>query len=516
MKITKRQLRQIIEGYNSMSDSGKALAQRAKRQFAKDYPSVKVGIDTREGWLTVDGKKAVNMSQASGSPMELEDVVDKMKQAYLGHPMAESSKSTIKYNADDALKGDQTKLPDKLQKGIIDAEEDEEKVEEGNLTEKQIRKIVREIAASVAHPRDNLGKNIADVDFPIVVGYDLNGQMQSEIAYSQDELDEILDYLAPLGGGKGVPYSLDSLSDMEPQDRPVGAEIEQLAAGKIIVTKSQLRKLIREAGLWDNVHAKRKEGRPAAKKGEKGYPDEKSWKAAQEADDSDEQPLEEAENPCWDGYGPGAKSGKKTKKGKGGKRVPNCELQEDDEETLEEAMLYHIDAGVGVDQNAYRPGSTAFFALFREARRQFYEGTYKPKSEDEYELLEDLDIGEFALYEGVWVPLDYPIMEGNEEHLNEAEYQGKKVELNKPIRGGDGAYVYVNSGKKDKDGKIKVKKVSFGSSMPDAMGDNEAHRKRRKSYGDRHNCSDKDDKTKAGYWSCRATKFFGRDISGWW
>ena len=32
--------------------------------------------------------------------------------------------STIKYNADDALKGDQTKLPDSLQKGIIDAEED--------------------------------------------------------------------------------------------------------------------------------------------------------------------------------------------------------------------------------------------------------------------------------------------------------------------------------------------------------------------------------------------------------
>ena len=41
--------------------------------------------------------------------------------------------------------------------------------------------------------------------------------------------------------------------------------------------------------------------------------------------------LEEAKNTCWDGYSPGAKSGKKTKKGKGGKRVPNCELQEDDE-----------------------------------------------------------------------------------------------------------------------------------------------------------------------------------------
>ena len=81
---------------------------------------------------------------------------------------------------------------------------------------------------------------------------------------------------------------------------------------------------------------------------------------------------------------------------------------------------------------------------------------------------------------------------------------------------GGRAYVYVNSGKKDKKGRIKVKKVSFGSSLPDAMGDSKAHKKRRKSFGDRHNCADKDDKTKPGYWSCRATKFFGRNIAGWW
>ena len=39
---------------------------------------------------------------------------------------------------------------------------------------------------------------------------------------------------------------------------------------------------------------------------------------------------------------------------------------------------------------------------------------------------------------------------------------------------------------------------------------------RRKSFGLRHNCADKKDKTKPGYWSCRLTKFFGRNISGWW
>ena len=131
-----------------------------------------------------------------------------------------------------------------------------------------------------------------------------------------------------------------------------------------------------------------------------------------------------------------------------------------------------------------------------------------------WKLISEGDIGEWGIFEGERVRLDFPML--YEENLEEAEYKGKKVDLNKPKRGKGKAYVYVNSGKKDKKGRIKVKKVSFGSSMPDAMGDSEAHRKRRKSFGARHNCSDKKDKTKPGYWSCRATKFFGRSISGWW
>jgi hypothetical protein len=186
------------------------------------------------------------------------------------------------------------------------------------------------------------------------------------------------------------------------------------------------------------------------------------------------------------------------------------------ENRMSEKLAYHRNAGVGVDQNIFRPGSDSFFSLFVEARSLYREGVYSP-FQSEVEFLES-DLGEFAFYEGRLVPLDYPIMEGNEEHLSEAKYKGKKVDLNKPKRSGEKgkAYVYVNSGKKNKDGTIRVKKVSFGSSMPDAMGSSDEHKKRRKSFGNRHNCSDKDDKTKPGYWSCRLTKFFGRDISGWW
>ena len=103
MKISKRQLRQIIESYNSMSPAGEALAKRAKRQFTKDYPDVRVGIDMKNGWILVNSKKAVNMSQASGRPIDIDDIIDKMKQAYLGHPVNSTSSSLLPESMNPAM-----------------------------------------------------------------------------------------------------------------------------------------------------------------------------------------------------------------------------------------------------------------------------------------------------------------------------------------------------------------------------------------------------------------------------
>jgi len=180
---------------------------------------------------------------------------------------------------------------------------------------------------------------------------------------------------------------------------------------------------------------------------------------------------------------------------------------------MSDALLFHVKRGKGVDSNVFRPGSDEFFKLFREARTLAKAGVYI-LTESESELIDETDIGEFGVYEGEIVPLDYPML--YEDSVDEAKYKGKKVKLNKPKRGSPKAYVYVNSGKKNKDGTIKVKKVSFGSSLPDAMGKSKAHKERRKSFGRRHKCAEKDDKTKPGYWACRATKFFGRSIPGWW
>ena len=94
------------------------------------------------------------------------------------------------------------------------------------------------------------------------------------------------------------------------------------------------------------------------------------------------------------------------------------------------------------------------------------------------------------------------IVEHNEPVLfQEAEYNGRKVKLNKIMRGDVKKFkVYVNSGKKNADGTIRVKKVNFGQK---GMKIKKNNPERRKSFRARHNCDNPGPKTKARYWSCR-------------
>jgi len=92
-------------------------------------------------------------------------------------------------------------------------------------------------------------------------------------------------------------------------------------------------------------------------------------------------------------------------------------------------------------------------------------------------------------------------IEFHKTELTEAEYQGRSVKLNKPMQGDTKKFkVYVNSGKKNKDGTIKVKKVEFGAK---GMRIKKSNPERRKSFRARMNCDSPGPKTKARYWSCR-------------
>jgi len=92
-------------------------------------------------------------------------------------------------------------------------------------------------------------------------------------------------------------------------------------------------------------------------------------------------------------------------------------------------------------------------------------------------------------------PIDF-MLEFWDDVVVEAEYQGRKVKLNKPMRGDVKKFkVYV------KDPKTKnVKKVNFGDPN---MRIKKSNPKRRKSFRARHNCDNPGPKTKARYWSCR-------------
>jgi hypothetical protein len=81
--------------------------------------------------------------------------------------------------------------------------------------------------------------------------------------------------------------------------------------------------------------------------------------------------------------------------------------------------------------------------------------------------------------------------------IEEAEYQGRKVSLGKPMKGDvKKSKVYVKNPKTG-----KVVKVNFGDKN---MRIKKSIPGRRKNFRARHNCANPGPRTKARYWSCRA------------
>lgn len=174
----------------------------------------------------------------------------------------------------------------------------------------------------------------------------------------------------------------------------------------------------------------------------------------------------------------------------------------DSEIEVSDNLKYHIDNNIGLKNNIFRPHSESFNSLFREARALMRENKLSFHPEDE-ELLWT-EIGETGIYEGYEVPLDLPMFE-SDDLLNEVMYQGKKVSLNKPKRnsGAGGKYVvYVKD--RNKKGKNKIKRVTFGAKGM-SVGINDP--KRVKSFVSRHRCKQTNDKTSARWWSCRLPRY---------
>lgn len=178
---------------------------------------------------------------------------------------------------------------------------------------------------------------------------------------------------------------------------------------------------------------------------------------------------------------------------------------------ISENLQYHIDNNISLYENVFRYGSEQFFNVINEARQLYNNGTIN-LSESDLELIKT-DIGLKGIYEGQEVWLDIPI-------LNEAEYKGREVELNKPKRGGSKKfYVYTKNPETGKVIKVEFGAKDGGQNLSVKLSDPKA----RKRFDQRHGCSKgrHNDRTKPGYWSCRLPQFSSLKLSGggkgqWW
>jgi hypothetical protein len=129
--------------------------------------------------------------------------------------------------------------------------------------------------------------------------------------------------------------------------------------------------------------------------------------------------------------------------------------------------------------------------------------------EEDIEIMES-DLGQFGSFAGQQVPLDFPMM--IDESLDEAKKKKKKdPPIGKPTKNTGGGKKYKVFVRNPKTGKIK--KITYGDSKGGLKG-NWNNAEARKSFAARHNCKDKKDRTKAGYWACRAHKDFGTNVPG--
>ena len=195
---------------------------------------------------------------------------------------------------------------------------------------------------------------------------------------------------------------------------------------------------------------------------------------------------------------------------------------------LSENLRYHVENKLPLTENTFRYGSEAFLNLWAEAR-SLYLREIIHVNEDDKQILEETDLGNYGMYEGKKVPLDLPMLDENspaykgpegyddstdsypEDELEEAEKK-KTPPIGKPKRGGSKKfYVYVRD-------KGKVKKVSFGQvGMSAKINDPKA----RRAFAARHDCKNKTDRTKASYWSCRLPRYskllgLKSSFSGFW
>lgn len=176
-------------------------------------------------------------------------------------------------------------------------------------------------------------------------------------------------------------------------------------------------------------------------------------------------------------------------------------------------LKYHVKNKITLTENVYRPFSDNFFNLINEVRDLYLIG--KIEVPDNEKWIVESDFGKkVKLSNGETVYLDVPFIDNS---INEAEYKGKKVKVGYPMRNSGGGKKYMVYVKNPSTGKIK--KISFGD-VHGGLTAKVSNPEARRSFAARHNCKDKKDRMKAGYWACRINRYGhlwgGKTYGGYW
>ena len=185
-----------------------------------------------------------------------------------------------------------------------------------------------------------------------------------------------------------------------------------------------------------------------------------------------------------------------------------------EESELSDALKYHIDNGLTLTNNVFRVYSEGYFDLVNEVRELWKDGKIDLNEEDI--LMVESDLGIKVKIGKEYVYLDAPYIsetETKEDILAEAKHHGKNVNLGKPFRTPGGPKKFAVYVRKPGGG---IKKVTFGDPKLKVRNRNKGAAK---SFRARHKCSQKKDRTTAGYWSCnvgRYAKQLGLSSSNSW
>lgn len=169
---------------------------------------------------------------------------------------------------------------------------------------------------------------------------------------------------------------------------------------------------------------------------------------------------------------------------------------EEKEPSISEGLRYHIDRELPLMESVYRIESEAWLDIVNEAR-DLWERNIIDLNEDDLFLV-STDAGITGEYEGEMVLLDVPFYEGD---VDEAEYRGNDVNLNKPFRTPGGPRKFAVYTKNDKGNVIKI-----GFGQPGMRVNNDDPEKAR-SFQKRMRCDNPGPRWKPRWWACNVARY---------